>query len=145
MSLYNAISGYGNVAEYQISGTPFVSTSGITSVGVYNKIEFPYITQWIILKTGTSAGTISMSFDKLGAQSGREIVIFTNSLESKQLGPFHFRVKDIYIGGDTSTTIIAGLTSIPRDRAPTLISNLSSSLTGSAAPEYTNFFAYSGI
>lgn len=146
MSLYNAISGYGNVAEYQISGTPFVTLSLATSPGARNKIEFPYITQWIVLKTpASSTGFISMSLDILGAQNRREIVVFTNSTDKKQIGPFNLRIKDMYIGGALNVTVIAGLTSIPRDRAPTLISNLSASLTGSAAPEYTNFFAYSGI
>ena len=66
MALNHPAQGEGYVAAYQISATPYV-TSSTVSLGSIREIVFPQVTRFITLKnTSTSTNTIAVGFTRLG-------------------------------------------------------------------------------
>ncbi|HNC55842.1 MAG TPA: hypothetical protein PLP33_10395 [Leptospiraceae bacterium] len=130
MSIYKA--GQYNVPNYQISGLPFVTFSGV------NTIEFPYLTQWILVRT---TSTVRLAF----TQGARAVVNEITGLSGAftEMVPFPVRVKKLYITAGTCY-LLAGLTGI--ESGFELINTASlATISGSTDLGSTNIFAYSGI
>jgi len=142
MSINNSFSGYGFAPEYQLSGLPYVT--GIAIVDTRFKIEFPYVAQWFYLRFTQTARTASISFESTDGTTPNTIS-FESSSGNLFFGPFFLRIKDLNIESTHGVYVIAGLTSIPRSCAPSLVSSFNSSVTGSLSPVDTNYFIYSGI
>ena len=130
MSVYKA--GQYNVPNYQVSGLPFVTYAVAPAI-----VEFPYLTQWIAVRTDTilraafSENALNTSHINGGSTSFVEIV------------PLNTRIKKLYIVGG-SCYLIAGLTSI--ESGFELINTASlAAISGSTDLDSTNIFAYSGI
>ena len=142
MSINNSFSGYGFAPEYQLSGLPYITES----LGGNNrfKITFPYVTQWICLRFTQAGRSASISFESTNSTTLNKVSLEATS-ENMYFGPFFLRIKDLNIENTHGVQIIAGLTSIPRYKAPSLVSPINSSVTGSLSPVDTNYFIYSGI
>jgi hypothetical protein len=122
-----------SVPEYQVSGLPYLTSS----TGIQT-ISFPFVSQWIMLRTAGASATLA--FTSTGASTGNVFTVPTNTT----LGPLNLRVTDLYIVG--TTQVIAGLTTVPRDRAFVLASTGSiAALTGSVPATDLNFVSYVGI
>lgn len=142
MSIYNASAGYGFAPNYQISGLPYVT--GIAPSSTRYKIELPYVAQWICFRF-TQAGSVAFfSFDSSGSPTNNIMKIESNS-SNMFFGPYYLRIKDLYIENSNGVHVIAGLTSIPRNSVPSLVSPVNSSVTGSLSVVDTNYFIYPGI
>jgi hypothetical protein len=131
MSIYKA--GQFNVPNYQISGLPFVTSSTAPSI-----IEFPYLTQWILLKTPTSVRVAFSqgSFSTLNQISGLSTT-FT------QMVVLPIRIKKLYVLLGR-VDIIAGLTTI--ETGFDLVSTaILPALSASTDLNSTNIFSYPGI
>jgi hypothetical protein len=123
-------SGPSHVGEFQVSGVPFVtSCSGALS------IQFPYLTQWILIKT-TQA--VTAAFTTGGFATGNAITLPANTT----LGPLYWRITDLHLSGG-ATEVIAGLTTVERRDCFVLIASGTS--TGSLSYNDTRFWSYSGI
>lgn len=130
MSVYKA--GQYNVPNYQISGLPFVTFSGI------NTIEFPYLTQWILVRT---TGTVRFAFTQGARTTVNEITGISSTLT--EMVPLPVRVKKLYITVG-NCYVLAGLTGI--ESGFELINTASlATISGSTDLDSTNIFAYSGI
>lgn len=112
MSLYNPVMGEGFVPAYQISSTPWV-TSSLVALGEINQYTFPYVTRFInIQNVATGSGdVISVAFTSMGFQTG-------NYFTLKQNASLHddIRTDRIFISGSAGTNIkhevLAGLTGV---------------------------------
>ena len=132
-------SSWNSVAEYQVSGTPFVTASAANEVPVNSgtpiEIKFSHVTQWFtVINTGTSV--LRVGFTALGVQnaggdgpynitgSGGRYTTVQSPLSGTS-PTFHVRCNKIFIvGNDGSETgsfeVVSSLTSVPSSEFPIL-------------------------
>lgn len=111
--------GLGSVGSYQMSGIPFASSSITVPVNSAAplKIQFPYVTKFVtVANEGTSlAPAMRVGFSVLGTSgSGTNYFI----LDPGESYTGEWRIEDIFLisntTAQTSASVIAGLTPIPR-------------------------------
>lgn len=108
-------SGQGNVAEYMVSGLPWVTQSLATTTPT--KIEFPFLTiDFTVQNTG--AENLFVGFTENG-------VLGSNKFTVAPSGSFtgHYRLKDLFLVAESTSTsyeVIAGLTTVTNRSFPTL-------------------------
>lgn len=109
-------SGPSNVAEYQASGLPWVTSSNITD-SVW-RIDFPYVTNALSLQV--TSGTVRLGFTQNGVNGSNYILVGT----SNDYPNFDLRCKTIFLRSHTAMTssvsVIAGLTQIQHRDFPVL-------------------------
>ena len=111
--------GLGSVGSYQMSGIPYASSSITVPVNSAAplKIQFPYVTKFVTVvneNTGSNVA-IRVGFSALGVSgSGKNFFLLDNG--ESYTGDW--RLEDIFLisnsTSQTSASIIAGLTPIPR-------------------------------
>lgn len=108
--------GLGSVGSYQMSGIPFASSSLTVpaSSATPLQIQFPYVTKFVtITNTQTTAIPFRVAFSQAGLYSTNYFV-----LDSGESYTGEWRIEDIYLlsnsTSQTSASIVAGLTPIPR-------------------------------
>lgn len=114
MALNHPVQGEGYVSAYQISATPFV-TSSTVSLGSITEIVFPQITRFVTLKNmSTSTSTIAVAFTRGGLTPANSNYFILSGSESFS---GELRTDRIFISGSSgatnSFTLLAGLTFIP--------------------------------
>jgi hypothetical protein len=135
MSFNYPQSGLNNVAEYQASGLPYV-TQSVATTGI-SSVEFPYVTNFFTVKN-VSGQALEVGFTTAGLQGSNKFTVLPSSSIS-----FTIRCRTLFVRsvvGSPTYEVVAGLTTIPRERFPALTQSLhynSSSLEGS--------FGYPGI
>jgi hypothetical protein len=111
--------GLGSVGSYQMGGVPFATSSLTVPVNSQAplKIQFPYVTKFVTVVNEYSGPNIPMrvGFSALGVSgSGKNYFILDNG--ESYTG--EWRIEDIFLisnsTSQTSASIIAGLTPIPR-------------------------------
>lgn len=119
--------GFGFVGEYQVSGLPWVTQS----IGSAN-IDFPYVTQWVLIKSSGANTTVAFTQNGLSASIGCRFTVASGS----QSPMLPYRVKSLYVSGGVGATweVIAGLTMIPTHKMPTL----SASFAPGVIPPFSN-------
>lgn len=111
----NPYFGEGYVPAYQLSASPWVTSSQV-NLGATVEIGFPQATRFLIVQnTGATASIIAVGFTQNGlktANSNYFILSGTNSFSAEM------RVDRIFISGSAGATVpftvIAGLTPIQR-------------------------------
>ena len=110
--------GLGSVGSYQMSGIPFASSSITVPVNSAAplQIQFPYVTKFVtVVNTQATSIPLRVGFSVLGV-SGSGTNYFL--LDSGESYTGDWRIEDIYLisnsAAQTSASIIAGLTPIPR-------------------------------
>ena len=111
--------GLGSVGSYQMSGIPYASSSITVPVNSSTplKIQFPYVTKFVTVvneNTGTNVA-MRIGFSVLGISgSGTNYFLLDNG--ESYTG--EWRLEDIFLisnsTSQTSASVIAGLTPIPR-------------------------------
>lgn len=114
MALNYPVQGEGYVSAYQISATPFV-TSSTVSLGAIKEIVFPQITRFVTIKnTSASTNVISVAFTQAGLLPSKANYFVLSGSESFS---GELRTDRIFIsgsnGGSSGFTLLAGLTFIP--------------------------------
>lgn len=113
MALNHPPQGEGYVSAYQISATPYV-TSSTVALGSIREIVFPQVTRFITLKnTGASTNVVSVAFTRLGLTAANSNYFFLSGSESFSA---ELRTDRIFISGSSGSTpftLVAGLTFIP--------------------------------
>jgi hypothetical protein len=126
-SNFKYTAGLNNVGSYQVSGMPY-ATGSIDCTAEVSKIEFPYVTRWIIVSNLDAARSLKIGFSdeglrnqdyffEIGKASGATIAAISPKMELK--------VTELYLSGADNVSVIAGLTTISKDR----INNISTSGT----------------
>lgn len=112
MSMNNPTWGEGYVPAYQISASPFVTSSNVT-LGSTKEIAFQGVTRFFTVKnTGASSTVIAVGFTQNGLTSANSN-FFTLSGSEAYSG--EIRTDRLFISGSSGSptfTIVAGLTPI---------------------------------
>jgi hypothetical protein len=108
MGLNNPIMSEGFVPAYQVSATPFVTASNVTTV---QQVNFPFVTRFFTVQN-RSALELRVGFTQLGVQGTNYFVVPSGSSYSND-----FRVDRLFLSSSTAASIpfvvLAGLTSVP--------------------------------
>jgi hypothetical protein len=108
MSINNPAMGEGYVPAYQMSATPFVTASAVTTV---DSIVFPYVTRFFTVQ---NRGTIDLrvGFTQLGVQGTNYFTVKSGSDYTAEI-----RVDRLFLSSSTGASIpymvLGGLTGIP--------------------------------
>lgn len=113
MSLNNPVWGEGYVPAYQISSTPYVTSSNIT-LGQIKEISFGSVTRFVTVKnTGASATQLAVGFTQNGFAPANSNYFLLSGSESFTA---EVRVDRIFLSGSsgasTTFTVFSGLTPI---------------------------------
>lgn len=110
--------GEGYAPAYQISATPFVTSSNIT-LGAVKAINFPQVTRFLILKnTSPSTSVLAASFTANGFRTSNYFFLSGSEAFSAEL-----RTNTLFLSGSAATsnfTLVAGLTYISADAMLTI-------------------------
>ena len=105
--------GEGYVSAYQVSATPYVTSSTISS-GQIKEVNFDQVSRFIFVKnTGASRSEIKVAFTENGFKPSNSNFFSLGGGESFQA---ELRTDRLFISGSTSASgfsVIAGLTAIP--------------------------------
>jgi hypothetical protein len=108
--------GEGYVPAYQISATPFVTSSNVT-LGQTKEIAFRYVTQFVVVKnTGPSSSVLAIGFTENGLNPANSNFFVLSGSESFAA---ELRVDRIFISGSSGAptfSVVAGLTGINDSR-----------------------------
>lgn len=133
--MYTPKSGFGYVAEYQVSALPFV-TNSIAGTSTTTRIQFPFVTKFLTVKN-TGTNYLKVGFTNNGVLNGGNCF----SLPPSGSYSGEWRVKDLFLlsaNGTSTFETVAGLTSISRNDMPFL--------SGSAAlTSSINVVGYNGL
>ena len=117
MAINNPSMGELNVSAYQISATPFV-TSSTVALGDTKRIDFGNVSKFLVIKNNaasTSTNVISIAFTQGGLDPVNSNYFFLSGSESFS---GELRADRLFISGssgsETSFTVVAGLTFIPQ-------------------------------
>ncbi len=123
MALNHPVQGEGYVSAYQISATPYV-TSSTVSLGETKTIEFPQVTRFVVIKNtsvGTSTTSLAVAFTAGGLTPSKSN-FFTLSSQESFSG--ELRTNKIFISGSAGASsgfsVVAGLTFIPSSMLTTI-------------------------
>lgn len=107
----------GFVPSYQVSATPFVTSSNIT-LGQTKYINFESVSRFITVKnTGPSTSVLSVGFTENGLKPANSNYFFLSGSEAFS---GELRATGLYLSGSAGTalfTVVAGLTAIPSKNA----------------------------
>ena len=138
MALNHPKSSWNNTAEYQVSGTPFVTASHANAVaisgGTATEVKFSHVTQWVKIQN-TGAAVLRVGFSALGVKtagaandpydvtgSGGRYMTLASSGAYLHIDA---RCNKIFFLSDHATTktsfeVMAGLTTVPYSEFPVL-------------------------
>jgi hypothetical protein len=114
MSINNPVWGEGYVPAYQMSATPYL-TSSVVALGDIKQINFPYVTRFFTIKnTGNIGSSIAVGFTRTGFTAGASNYF---SLTGSESFTAELRTDRLFlsgaVGSSTSFYVVAGLTPIP--------------------------------
>jgi hypothetical protein len=108
--------GEGYVPAYQISATPFVTSSNV-ALGQTKEIAFRYVTQFLVVKnTGPTSSVLAVGFTANGLSVANSNFFVLSGSESFAAD---LRVDRIFVSGSAGTptfSVVAGLTGISDTR-----------------------------
>ena len=114
MPLNNPVSHEGYVPAYQISATPFL-TSSLLSLGEIKEINFGFVSRFLIIKnTGPSASVMAVGFTENGLKSAQSNYFILSGSETFSA---ELRTDRVFLSGSvgsTSFSMVAGLTQVPQ-------------------------------
>lgn len=108
--------GEGYVPAYQMSATPYVTSSNV-SLGQIKEIGFGYATKFLIVRnTGATSTALAVSFTQAGLTGANSNYFVLSGSESFSAD---FRVDRVFVSGSVGSptfSVVAGLTGIPSSR-----------------------------
>jgi hypothetical protein len=117
MSLNNPVIGEGYVPAYQMSASPYVTSSFILN-GQIHEVQFGCVTKFFtVMSTGTTSEGIAVAFTRLGLTPQNSNFF---KLSGSNSYTAEIRTDRLFISGSSGTsstyTVIAGLTPIPESK-----------------------------
>lgn len=114
MALNHPVQGEGYVSAYQISATPFL-TSSTVALGATREITFPQVTRFITIKnTGAASTVLAVGFTAAGLLPVNSNYFVLSGSESFS---GELRTDRVFVSGSSGATVpftlVAGLTCIP--------------------------------
>jgi hypothetical protein len=117
---YQANVGLNHTPAYQVSGRPFAT--GSVNVTASTKVDFPYLTRWFQV-INKSATPVNVGFSRAGVTNvpaGGTNFIAVDASGSSGYGKsdvYEIKISELWLSGSTSVDVIAGLTTVPVERA----------------------------
>lgn len=108
--------GLHNVGSYQVAGKPYVTGGLDPSAGELIQIDFPSVTNWIVISNNSSdvSFTAKVGFSKLGLNVDN--YYFEVGGEGTISPRLEVKATQLFItGSSTNVSVMAGLTFIPTD------------------------------
>jgi len=137
-SNFKYTAGLNNAGSYQVSGVPFVTASISCVAGAAHKVEFPYVTRWIIVQNNSAVNSehLKVGFSQLGLDGSNYFTVFDrfnadSADRSSIFSPMELKVSEIYLTGSTNVEVIAGLTNIPVERVNNIAPKSGTNWSGS--------------
>jgi len=128
MPSYKYNSGLGNSAAFQVAGIPFVS-GGIDASSATITVNFPSVTQWIVVSCARSA-ECKVGFSALGVANKNYIIVPSGSVSAR----FQVKATELYLAGPGSNiSVMAGLSSVSNETINENLSPSGSNWSGSLA------------
>lgn len=128
--------GLGDVPSYQVGGIPFASSSITVPVNSSTplKIQFPYVTKFVTVSNENAGANVQIRVGfSINGVSGSGTNYFL--LDNGESYTGEWRIEDLFLisnsTSQTSASVIAGLTSIPRG-IPTLGAATGNNWSGSS-------------
>ncbi len=121
MALQYAYSNHNNAAEYQVSSVPFLHTETINA-GVEVHVKFPYVTRFLVIRAASQ--DVNLLFSSTGDDGGKTnfFIIQSGSVTPR----LELKCRELWVknasAGNTSVSILAGLTNVPYSQFPDLAS-----------------------
>jgi hypothetical protein len=113
MSLNNIVMGEGYVPAYQISATPFV-TSSLVALGATTRINFDTVTRFFTVKNnGAATSVVAVAFTENGLKTANSNFFVLSGSETFTA---EIRTDRLFISGaagSSNVSILAGLTQVP--------------------------------
>jgi len=114
MSLNNPYPHEGYVPAYQVSATPFVTSSTIT-LGQTKEINFGSVSRFLIIKnTGAATTALAIGFTQNGLKTATANYFILSGSDSFSA---ELKTDRIFlsgaVGASTTFSVVAGLTSVP--------------------------------
>lgn len=124
MALNYPSQGEGSVDAYQISASPFVTSSYI-ALGEIKEIKFGYVSRFMVIRNTSESGVIAVGFTTNGLSTQNSNYFILSGSESFSAD---FRADRLFLSGaagaSTSFSVVCGLTTIPsRNMTPITGSN----------------------
>lgn len=120
MSLNHPSQGEGFINAYQISATPFV-TSSVVNLGQVTQIEFGYISRFIVVRNTSTGSTLAVSFTANGLLPANSNYFTLGATESFSAD---LRTDRLFVSGavgaSCSYTVVGGLTFVPSKNMTTI-------------------------
>ena len=126
MSTYNYKPGLGNAASFQVSGIPYVTGGIDLSAGGVTSLDFPLVSNWIVVSNNSTGGTIQIGFSSRGTLNTNKLTLAAGSISPK----LEIKATQLHLSGTTDSdnvSVMAGLTGIETVN----IDNISVSPSGS--------------
>ena len=106
--------GLHNVGSYQVAGKPYV-VGGI-DCSTATKVEFPGVTQWVIVVNNETGTRAKVGFSENGVNGTNYFTVANGSANAPGLSaggnPLPLKVTELWILGPDDVDVIAGLTGI---------------------------------
>jgi hypothetical protein len=131
--------GVANVGSYQVSGMPFATSSiaAAASSGTPTQINFPWITQRIIIRN-TSSGDLRVGFSSNGVKGTNYFVIPAASTTSTfPQSEFRVKVNSVFLLANSSTPTSASIFAE--------LTNIDSNLLVNSGPSGSNWSGSNGV
>ena len=113
MSLNNVVMGEGYVPAYQISSTPFI-TSSIIALGATARVNFDTVTRFFTVKNnGAATSVIAVAFTQNGLKTANSNFFVLSGTETFTSEIRTDRLFISGVAGSSSFSILAGLTQVP--------------------------------
>lgn len=118
--------GLNHAPAYQVSGIPFASGS-INCLDGPNRIDFPSVTRWVMVINNDTAGgrEVKVGFSERGITESDAPYFFLvpNRGGAPGLYPnsgrLELKVTELWIQGSSNVDVVAGLTTISKDKVTT--------------------------
>lgn len=134
------------VPEFQISGLPFLTRSVSSTTNNPQVIEFPYLTQWIMVNPTNNTTTYVQFASHSLANNPNSFRQATTTLDSMKI--YFIRTKKLYVTTGFFPTqpvyIIAGLTGIDSGYEYIKPADLAA-ISASFDLASTNYYSYGGL
>lgn len=105
--------GEGYTAPYQISATPFVTSSTVV-LGETREVNFGYVTRFVVVRNLSPSTTLAVAFTENGLLPANSNYFMLSGSESFSAD---LRMDRIFLSGSSGAscdfTVIGGLTTIP--------------------------------
>lgn len=132
--------GLANVGSYQVSGMPFATSSiaAPANSGAPTQINFPWVTQRIIVSNVNTAAPLRVAFSANGATGTNYFIIpaatSTTSFPSQE---FRVKVNSIFLLSNTTTPTSASIFAE--------LTNIDSNLLVNSGPSGSNWSGSNGV